>query len=421
MKKKIISALLLGSIAVLGLTGLASCGEQPTPTPDPEPTPEPTPDPEPTPEPEPGVTKMTINNKDALSALWTIGESDRTITFTFEGIKVNPANAVAKGLLVIESSDPTVVVVNGFIMQTGGTAGTATITATYTNEESKGGASFKDSFEVTVKESDKELAAKVVSIKEFKEAEIPTDDSGNLVNKELYQVTGKIKGFGSKEASLSENPSDAGVYGNLFLEDESGESLQIYGSSCTNTGLSFVDGKWKFSNPKDFASSPFGQSLKVGDEVTMMLIRCDYKTYIEGCGRFVAGPTLIDATEATLEEVVNDSDATPSTKLFEVTATIKGFGSSESSLVDESSGASKYGNMFVTDGTNTIQVYGATAGDSSISWTGAKFKFTNPIDFLSNEVTSGLKGGDKIKFVCIRADYNGVKEISIQSVAKVVE
>lgn len=421
MKKKIISALLLGSIAVLGLTGLSGCGEQPTPTPDPDPTPEPTPTPDPTPEPDPGVTGMTINNKEELSALWTIGESDRTITFTFEGIKVNPANAVAKGLLVIESSDPSVVVVNGFVMQTAGTAGSATITATYTNEESKGGASFKDSFEVTVKESDKELAAKAVSIKEFKEAVIPTDSDGNLVNKELYQVTGKIKGFGSKEASLSENPSDGGDYGNLYLEDDEGNSLQIYGSTCSNTALTFVDGKWKFSNPKTFKSSAFAQSLKVGDEVTMMLIRCDYKTYIEGTGRFVAGPTLIDPTAATLEEVVNDSNVTASTKLFETTATIKGFGSSETSLVDEASGASAYGNMFVTDGTNTIQVYGATAGSSSISWTGTKLKFSNPKDFLTNEVTSGLKAGDKIKFVGIRADYNGVKEISIQSVVKVTE
>ncbi len=404
MKKKFINALVLGGVAVLGLAGLVGCGEKE------EPKDEPTP-----------VTKMSIANKDVLTAEWKIGEADRTMAFTFEGAKVNVASAISKGLLTIKSSDSAVVVANGFILQAAGTAGSAVITATYTNDASLGGTSFTDTVEVSVKESDKELSAKAVSIKEFKEAVIPTDSDGNLVNKELYQVTGKIKGFGSKEASLSESPSDGGDYGNLYLEDGEGNSLQIYGSTCSNTALTFTDGKWKFSNPKTFKSSEFAQSLKVGDEVTMMLIRCDYKTYIEGTGRFVAGPTLIDPTAATLEEVVNDSNVTASTKLFETTATIKGFGSKEASLSENASDASAYGNMFVTDGTNTIQVYGATAGSSSISWTGTKLKFSNPQDFLTNEVTSGLKAGDKIKFVGIRADYNGVKEISIQSVVKVTE
>ena len=366
------------------------------------------------------VTGMEITNQDDLTAEWKLGEADRSIEFKFSGAQVNVAKAIEKGLLKIESSDVKVVSVSGSSLHTEG-VGKATITVAYTNEEAKGGKSFSKSFEVEVIENDSEQAAKAVSLKEFKEVEIAKDSSGKLINKEIYKVTGKIKGFGKVEDSLSENASDAGDYGNLFLEDEDGESLQIYGSWCNANALTFADGKWSYSNPKSFKSSTFAQSLKVGDEVTMFLIRCDYGTVIEGCGRFVAGPTLIDPTAVELEKVVNDSDVTPSAKLFEVTATIKGFGKDVSSLSEEAKDAGDYGNMYVTDGTNTIQVYGATAGDSSISWTGTKFKFTNPKDFQTNEVTSGLKAGDKIKFVCIRADYNGVKEISIQSVAKVVE
>ncbi len=400
MKKKFINVLALGGVAVLGLAGLVGCNEK-------EEEKKAAP-----------VTNMSISNKSALTEEWKIGESDRTMAFTFEGAKVNVANAISKGLLTIKSSDSAVVVVNGFVLQSVGAAGTAVITATYTNEESLGGASFKDTVEITIKENDKEQAAKSVTIKEFKEAEIATDSSGSLVNKEVYQIKGKIKGFGKSESSLSDSASGATAYGNLFLEDDTGV-VQIYGCSVTNTCLTYADGKWTFKNPKDFISNSWTSALKAGDEITMFVTRCDYKGVIEGNGRIVAGATLVSGTEVDFADVVNDSNVSASTKVFVTTATIKGFGSKEASLTDNASDAGVYGNLFVTDGTNTIQVYGSTASEGAISWTGSKFKFTNPKDFKSNEVTSSLKSGDKIKFVAIRADYNGIKEISIQSVTKV--
>ncbi len=358
------------------------------------------------------VTGITVSNKLELQEEWKEGEDNRQLQFTFNGKEVNAGQAVKDGLLKITSDNTEVVSTIGTYISPVG-IGSATITATYTNPKAAGGRVVSDSFKVVVTENATEQAAKVVTLKEFKEVENST--------KTLYQVSGKIKGFGSKAASLSDSASDAGQYGNLFLEDENGETLQIYGSTCTNTSLAFADGKWKFSNPKDFSKSEFGQSLKVGDEVTMFLIRCDYNTTIEGCGRFVAGPSLIDATEVSLADVINDSDVTVGGKLFVTEATIKGFGSKEASLVDEASGASAYGNLFVTDGTNTIQVYGATEGTSALAWNGSKFKFTNPKDFLTGKITSTLKAGDKIRFVCARADYNGTKEISIQAITKVSE
>lgn len=398
MKKKFINALTLSGVVVLGLGGLVACGE----------------------EKEKPVTGISISNKSDLQAEWKVGETNRQLIFTFEGTDVNAGQAIKDGKLKVVSSDANVVSTLGSYISPVG-AGSATITATYSNSEDLGGESFSDSFTLTVTENDAEKEVVEATIKEFKTVEIPTDSEGSLVNKNIYKVKGKIKGFGSKEASLSENASDAGTYGNMFLEDENGESLQIYGSTCTNTALSFADGKWKFNNPKDFTSSEFGLSLKVGDEVTMFLIRCDYKGAIEGCGRFVSGPSLIDATEVSLEDVINDSDVTAGSKLFVTEATIKGFGSKEESLVDEASGAGAYGNLFVTDGKNTIQVYGATEGSSALAWNGTKFKFTNPKDFLTGEITSTLKAGDKIRFVCARADYNGTKEISIQQITKVSE
>ncbi len=402
MKKKFINALTLSGAVVLGLGGLVACGN--------------------TEDKEKPVTGVSISNKADLQAEWKVGEANRQLLFTFEGTEVNAGQAIKDGKLKVVSSDSNVVSTLGSYVSAVGT-GTATVTATYTNSEDLGGESFSDTVTLTVTENDAEKEAVEATIKEFKEVTISTDSDGNLVNKEIYKVKGKIKGFGSKESSLSENASDAGQYGNMYLEDESGESLQIYGSTCTSTALAYADGKWKFTNPKDFTNSTFGQSLKVGDEVTMFLIRCDYKTAIEGCGRFVAGPSLIDATEVDFADVVNDSNVTAGAKLFTSTAVIKGFGSKEDSLSEDASSAGDYGNLYLTDlkGGNSILVYGATAGEGAITWTGSKFKFTNPKDFKSNEVTSTLKVGDKIKFVGIRADYNGTKEICIQSVTKVSE
>lgn len=403
MKKKFINALTLSGAVVLGLGGLVACGN--------------------TEEKEKPVTGVSITNKTDLWAEWKVGEENRQLTFTFEGTEVNAGQAIKDGKLKVVSSDTSVVSTLGSYVSPVG-AGSATITATYTNSEDLGGESFSDTVTLTVIENDSEKEAVEATIKEFKEATISTDSEGNLVNKEIYKVTGKIKGFGSKEASLSENASDAGTYGNMFLEDESGESLQIYGSTCTSTALQYADGKWKFTNPKDFSNSTFGQSLKVGDEVTMFLIRCDYKGAIEGCGRFVAGPSMIDATEVDFGDVMNDSNVTAGSKLFTSTAVIVGFGSKQESLSDEASAGGDYGNLYLTDldGKNgTILVYGATASDGAISWTGSKFKFTNPKDFKTNEITSSLKAGDRIKFTAIRADYNGTKEVSIQSITKVSE
>ena len=391
MKKKFINALVLGGVAVLGLAGLVGCGETKE-----EPTP---------------VTSMSIANKDDLSAVWTVGEADRTMAFTFEGAKVNVASAISKGLLTITSSDSAVVVANGFVLQAAGTAGTAVITATYTNDESLGGASFSDTVEVNVKESDKEVAAEFVTIKEFCEAEY---DGTNA--KKAYIVTGKIKSIANT------------TYGNLTIEDETGE-VYFYGVSANNQALSYADGKFSFPSQKTFSDIEFTKNLKEGDEITVMAIRADYKGAVQGKGIIIkkgdgVGENRVSPTALTVTEIVNDSNVTKSVKLFETEATIVGFGSKRESLTENASDAGAYGNMFVTDGTTELQVYGATALTNKIAWNGSIYKIDNPKDFQTNEVTKGLKAGDKIKFTCVRADYykDGVLsaiEITADSLVKV--
>ncbi len=388
MKKKFINALIIGGVAVLGLSGLVGCQKE-----------------EEKPEPKP-VTGFTIANKNALQEVWKLGEVDREMTFTFTGAEVNVASAISSGALTITSSDSEVVVVNGFMLAAKG-VGKSTVTATYTNSEELGGEKFSDTVELEVKEQDKEKEAIKATVTEFANAEY--DES--VGNKEVYLVTGTITKFKGE---------NGGEYGNVYISDGTTEIL-LYGTTATNTALKFADGKWGFKNPKDYLTNEFTKNLKVGDSVTALLIRQDYKGAAQGVGLYVykgegTYDDLVTPTKATLEEVINDSNVTPGVKLFETEATILGFGTDQDNLSDTPN--NKYGNMFVTDGKNTIQVYGATAG-KRMNWYKGKISIHNPQDFLTNEITKDLKKGDKIKFNCARSDYKGVKQIGITSLTKV--
>lgn len=216
--------------------------------------------------------------------------------------------------------------------------------------------------------------------------------------------------------------SGASVYGNLFLEDNDGEVLQIYGCSVTNTVLKFEDGKWTFSNPRDFTSNSWTSGLNKGDEVTMLLTRCDYYGAIEGNGLFVNGPTRIAPTEMSLTDIINYVSPTEKLRLYKSTGTIKGFGKSEKSLSENITNAGVYGNFFIEDDAgNSIYVYGATADTDAIKYKDGVWDLSNPKNFLENEVTSTLKVGDKISFVCNRLTYNTTQEITMDNVVKVVE
>lgn len=70
--------------------------------------------------------------------------------------------------------------------------------------------------------------------------------------------------------------------------------------------------------------------------------------------------------------------------------------------------ASKYGNITLTDDTNDLLVYGSTATANALLWDNASsYTFTNPQDFLTNGVTSGIQIGDTLEMKLVRADYKG--------------
>ena len=110
-------------------------------------------------------------------------------------------------------------------------------------------------------------------------------------------------------------------------------------------------------------------------------------------------------TERTLAEFIAGENV--KTVAYSVTAQIKAFKSGDTK--------DKYGNMTITDGTNDLVMYGVSGTATALAWDvyGASYIFTNPQDFMTNEVTKDLAVGDTITLKMIRADYtkNGVTTI----------
>lgn len=83
---------------------------------------------------------------------------------------------------------------------------------------------------------------------------------------------------------------------------------------------------------------------------------------------------------------------------YTVKANIKAFKDGETK--DE------FGNMTITDGTTDLAIYGSSATVTALAWDNAEaYAFTNPKDFLTNEITKDLKVGDEITMKLIRSDY----------------
>ena len=98
---------------------------------------------------------------------------------------------------------------------------------------------------------------------------------------------------------------------------------------------------------------------------------------------------------------------------YKVTATIKAW---------KNDAADKYGNMTITDGTTDLVIYGCSATATALAWDGAgEYAFTNPQDFLTNEVTKDLKVGDKLVMKLIRADYTKNDVTTIQGTGIILE
>lgn len=73
----------------------------------------------------------------------------------------------------------------------------------------------------------------------------------------------------------------------------------------------------------------------------------------------------------------------------------------------------KYGNFMVSDdeGTTEILVYGATADTDAFAWTGDGYSFTNPQNFLTNDVTKNIGLGYTLSMRVAKLHYNDTPEL----------
>ena len=135
-------------------------------------------------------------------------------------------------------------------------------------------------------------------------------------------------------------------------------------------------------------------------------------TVIEaGTAWSVPEPAVTDKTIAEFIALENKAD-----KAYNVSGTIK-------SWKDASSAKDKYGNMVLTDGTNDLTIYGASATATALAWDNAgSYAFSNPQDFLTNELTASLAIGSEITMRLIRADYKGaIRGTGVVTGVKAVE
>lgn len=127
-------------------------------------------------------------------------------------------------------------------------------------------------------------------------------------------------------------------------------------------------------------------------------------------------PSLVepDYVSTTLADLMKITDDTDGKNAYMLQAEVVGY------RYDDSTDFGDYGNFKISDGTNTILTYGATAERSALTYdlSSQKYKFTNPKTFLKNDYTKGLKIGDKVDLLAIRCDFNG--QVQVQGIIRAI-
>lgn len=143
----------------------------------------------------------------------------------------------------------------------------------------------------------------------------------NQVKQQVFGVTGKIVALGNK----ADGSAAADKYGNMFIKTEGAEGnvLQVYGSTASASALAVTNGEVKFTNPKDFLENDKTKDLKVGDEVNIIAIRCDYQDKIEICGIFIFPEDIIEESSEASSEASSEQSSTPAAPVYQFSSKAK--------------------------------------------------------------------------------------------------
>jgi hypothetical protein len=224
-----------------------------------------------------------------------------------------------------------------------------------------------------------------------------------------YLVKGKITGWSNATAT------DGTAYGNFYLQTEGAtkDPIYVYGATADATKLAYdaTKGRTVFTNPQDFLTNAGTKDLKIGDEVTMMVIRCDYNGTLEVSG--VVIPTVVAKTPVIDTVTIADLRAKTASdnkvvKVSGIFAKITNSTNGNGFLVDPVSGSA-------------ITIYGSTKTAANLVktdtglgyYTGA---WTKPTDFA----TAGATVGDYVTMEAVYTYFSGTPEISGVIVADVL-
>lgn len=156
-------------------------------------------------------------------------------------------------------------------------------------------------------QSTKELSMVITAVdnKPVANGVLDTDAVQEVKNSKIYsyQVAGKITKWTKGE--------DGSKYGNFYIKSEGakGEELQVYGATATASALTNDGTSNAFTNPQDFLTNEATKDLKVGDDVTMLAIRCDYQGTIEITGLIIANVEPVKVIDATVDEALTACNA----------------------------------------------------------------------------------------------------------------
>jgi hypothetical protein len=215
-------------------------------------------------------------------------------------------------------------------------------------------------------------------------APLTSDEVAALTDQQklyTYYVSGKISAW-------SGTATDGGDYGNFMLKSDgaTGDAITVYGASAAGTlAYDFSKNATIFTNAKDWKTNAATKDLKIGDTVTLQVIRADYKTTKEIIG-------IVVPTSAKVDPVIADKsikDVAAYTAASNTVIHVSG-------IWAENHGTIKYGTGYLMDPTtgDVVLVYGCSKTATGLAKTDSGLGYytgawTNPQDFAADTLTLG--------------------------------
>ncbi len=169
-------------------------------------------------------------------------------------------------------------------------------------------------------------------------------------------------------------------------------------------------------NSKQFAGAKvvvkgFARGVSVGNGITVQAQSIELapgETLPTQPSEKFEEPALV--TDKTLTDVINLDAADEMKYTYKVTGIVSKLGQK-----DEDTSAGDYGNLWVTDGTTPILVYGATATATAIAFdeTVGLYTYKNPKDFATNDLTKNIEVGYVLEMIVIRTSYKDTKQLNV--------